>query len=411
MEFVREKVASGDWPLGEPLPKILALADQFSASDHTVTLALNHLEHEGVIHRKGKTRRVGPRPTERRVSLVSKPPFILILQRSWSDWQGLCNGDRTERFATAFWGEAERMGIELLPVVGREDDPYVQAKHSYIAGKQAVMQYLRAHEKHYLGTLLSTPSPDPADAGMLDWVKRLIALGKPIVYFDHKEQNILGEFRHPLLTRCSPSDAKVVPCAVEVLSAYGHRCVGFPVDETVEWEMQRLARLQAEASRHVPPLTLVSQSRNRSVSPDRRMLNQVLAKLKGVSDLAEEGRAAVLDDVVRTHPVSAWMAPLFATPGLTAIMVPNDATGRFVYEWLSALRVSMPDRFSLLSFDNYRGNKALPMTSVDFGFGQLGYCAFHAILRTIRIATDRSGTVWARPFVAHRASLGPACRT
>ena len=397
--------------MGEPLPKILALADQFSASDHTVTLALNHLEREGVIHRKGKVRRVGPRPPEHRISMISKPPFILILQRSWSDWQGLCNGDRTERFATTFWGEAERMGIELLPVVAREDDPYVQAKHAYMAGGHAVLQYLKAHEKSYLGTLLSTPSPDLSDSGMLDWVKRLITFGKPIVYFDHKEYNILGEFRHTLLTRCSPSDAKVVPCAVEALAAYGHRCVGFPVDETVEWETQRLARLRAEAAKRVPPLTLVSQSRNRTDAPDRGLLNQILAKLAKVSDLDATERAAALDRIVKNHAVSPWMAPLFATPGLTAVMAPNDAMGRFMYEWLSALRVSMPDRFSLLSFDNYRGNKALPMTSVDFGFGQLGYCAFHAILRMVRVASDRSGTVWARPFVAHRASLGPAYKS
>lgn len=411
LSHVRARIGEGDWPVGQPLPKVADLTRQFGASDHTVSRAMGQLERERLIHRRGRGRIVGPAIVgEAAVQAATQPRFILVVQNSWSTWQGICDADRTERFASAFWGEAERLGIELLPVVGREDDPYAQAYHAYIAGERSVLDYVRARRGRYLGALLCSSAQDPAGGGVLRWVKALLPFGKPMVFLDHEAHGVLGDFRHPLLTQCRPSDAAVVPCAVETLAAYGHRCVGYPVDDRVPWEVERLDYLERAAATLAPPMRVVRQSRLETAPLGRALRERLHARLRQVSELSPSRLSAVLDDVMRNQSWAAWVGRLLAEPEITAIVAPHDAVGRNVYEWLSALRVSLPERFSLLSFDNYRGTKALPMTSVDFGFSRLGYCAFHAILRTIPIAADRTGTIWAKPFVAHRASLGKEYR-
>ena len=51
VNFIEEKVASGDWPSGYKIPTEKSLIKQFSAARNTVRKALAKLEGEGVIRR------------------------------------------------------------------------------------------------------------------------------------------------------------------------------------------------------------------------------------------------------------------------------------------------------------------------------------------------------------------------
>lgn len=403
--FIRERITRGDWPLGQALPKVLALARQFQASDHTVSAALLSLERDGLIHRRGRSRYVGPESGPADASRWMAPRFILIVQSVWSEWQGLCDSERTEKFAATFSDEAERLGIELLPVIGRSETD--RRSHAYLAGERTILAYVRAHSERYLGTLLCHRKTGALDSA--HWTRSLLEFRKPVVLFDADLQGALAEVRHPLFARCNASEPAVADCAVEALVRAGHRRVGYPANLNVDWEAERFQLLRAAAARQRADLTIVPQATAERRLPGNESRERLLMRLRRLSELPAADLAGRMNETLKAQDwVSPWMTRLMADPSLTAILAPNDKSARFVYEWLSALRVNLPERFSLLSFDNYRTGKALPISSVDFGYGRLGYRAFHAILRLIPLARDASGSLWAEPFVAHRGSLGPA---
>ena len=134
----------------------------------------------------------------------------------------------------------------------------------------------------------------------------------------------------------------------------------------------------------------------------------MVERLRKISEWPATELPERLAQVSRHQWSLPWVGRLLVDPRITAIVAPHDHNARSVYECLRALRVVLPDRFSILSFDNYRSFKSVPVTSVDFGFGRLGYCAFHAILGLVPIMRDSGGRIRPRPLVAHRASLGPA---
>ena len=407
MAFVRESIASGDWPVGQALPKVLALARQFHASDHTVSTALALLQREGLIHRRGRGRYVGPPSSQATTERWTPPRFILVVQSRWNEWQGLCNSERTEQFAATFSREAERLGIELLPVIANETDAYALWRRAYLAGERAIIKHVKDHHQRYMGALLCR-HVSSSSLDLTRWCRRLLEHRSPLVLFDAEPLAEPPEIRHPLFTRCGASESAVAACAVDALFRAGHRLVGYPLHPDVPWETRRLQLMRDAAAQQHQELTFVTHSMRDEQAlskPDRARIDE---RLHTVSELPGVDIPKQLADVLETHWASPWMGRLFADPSLTAIVAPNDVCARFVYEWLSALRVSLPDRFSLLSFDNSRSSKALPISSVDFGYGRLGYSAFHAILRTIPTPRDRTGTIYAKPFVAHRGSLGPA---
>jgi hypothetical protein len=93
--------------------------------------------------------------------------------------------------------------------------------------------------------------------------------------------------------------------------------------------------------------------------------------------------------------------------GVTALLCPNDGLARRMYWVCRQLGYAIPDDISLLSFDNDHTASSHMMSSVDFGFGHLGYCAFHLLTKTLPINTAPGGRVGARAHVAGRGSVGP----
>ena len=65
----------------------------------------------------------------------------------------------------------------------------------------------------------------------------------------------------------------------------------------------------------------------------------------------------------------------------------------------------VPHDVQILSFDNaWIGS--YPITSVDGGYGRLGFDMFHILKGDISIPLSRKNMLLERPFVNHRGSLG-----
>jgi DNA-binding LacI/PurR family transcriptional regulator len=83
----------------------------------------------------------------------------------------------------------------------------------------------------------------------------------------------------------------------------------------------------------------------------------------------------------------------------------NDDEGKMLMNILYKANLAIPDRISLLSFDNGPQSDVMSMSSVDFGFSGLGYAAFHAILGDLPVAGQRRALP-ARPSVVDRGTVG-----
>jgi DNA-binding LacI/PurR family transcriptional regulator len=78
---------------------------------------------------------------------------------------------------------------------------------------------------------------------------------------------------------------------------------------------------------------------------------------------------------------------------VTALAGMNDRLAQEEYFWLKLAGIAVPGRISMVSFDNIPESIAFPISTIDFGFGRLGYLAAHAFIGDIPISADRNGSV------------------
>jgi DNA-binding LacI/PurR family transcriptional regulator len=76
--------------------------------------------------------------------------------------------------------------------------------------------------------------------------------------------------------------------------------------------------------------------------------------------------------------------------------------------WLAEAGIRVPEDLSIISFDNVPRASQNGITSVDFGYGYIGYAAFHTFLGLMPVRRTRQGDISARPFVSQRLTLRPA---
>jgi hypothetical protein len=94
-----------------------------------------------------------------------------------------------------------------------------------------------------------------------------------------------------------------------------------------------------------------------------------------------------------------------SAPKITALIAPCDLDARTIFTWLQSSRVRVPERISLLSFDNSPILSGFPITTIDFGFGHLGYTAFHVLFHDVPVKRNRYGEVPTKPHLVHRGSI------
>lgn len=405
---IEARIGGGEWKAGQPLPKIAWFTLTYGVSDHTVRTAFRRLERRGILHQRGKRRLVGPAPALAPEVAAAAPRFILILQQGWADWQWLFKADRTEEFASVFYQEAGRYGVELLPAIAEAGDAANNRQRIYLDGPARIARHIAAHRDRYLGALLcsSRYGATGADA----WARRLLAYERPVVWFDGDMTGAPCPVEHRLFARLTMDERRVADCAAQALAAFGHRRVVYPFEPDVAWQAARLRWLGAAAPSGGWTPAAIAGVALHPAPPllPRALRDRLCRRLESLVEPDE--RAAVgarLDALLRDPSGLRNLAEALADPACTAVCAPCDRIGQMLYGWLAALGVRLGDTFSLLSFDNYRSFRALPMTSINFGFGRLGYLAFHAILRDLPITRGRDATILAEPFVCHRGSFGP----
>jgi DNA-binding LacI/PurR family transcriptional regulator len=77
--------------------------------------------------------------------------------------------------------------------------------------------------------------------------------------------------------------------------------------------------------------------------------------------------------------VTPFLLDLFTNHRVSALICPSDYYAKQIYLWCHNAGYAIPGDLSIISFDNRADRYTGSLSSIEFGFGHLGYAAFHTI--------------------------------
>ncbi len=455
-DLIKKKIVNGSCKMGHQLPKVSYIAIAEHVSHHAVTGAYRRLEADNLAYKEGRLWFAGPKAKRSPNVSVLCPPVILVLQNHEGFWSYMAKRPFFEAFCRSFQNEVEVNNVQLVPVFFQSSD----SLHVIGPGGDAVFDYIRKLDTRYMGTLIVNAEKEVDD--FKRWIRNLSLLKRPVVWFDRLKENPPLDSTSRYFVRCHEAEHYAVSLALEQLISLGHRKIAFPVFVDEPWIMNRKSLIQQELKRQCPEAQLFCGdiSMNVFASDNLKQQRDVLDKLSkssfdfvktaleyiehnaqtlfenvpqsivveykkdkltGIASFLHYAmrNQEVLSDLFLDKPYLPWLIiltpfcyTLLTKSAATAIIAPNDMIAHKLYLWLKATKVSVPREISLLSFDNHWFLQDLPITSVDFGYGYLGFAAFHSIVQDVSIKKGVSGDVAAAPRIVHRGTLGiPAKET
>lgn len=90
--------------------------------------------------------------------------------------------------------------------------------------------------------------------------------------------------------------------------------------------------------------------------------------------------------------------------GVTAIVAPNDQAANKILSWMLLAGVNYPREVSVYGYDNSEIARIRGISSVDFGFRQMGYIAAHVVLQNVIPKRSAHNSVIIHPMVNERLS-------
>ncbi len=446
---LRQEIANGTYQRGKPLPKVGYCALSHNVSHHAVTSAYRKLERENLAHKKGRSWIAGPRIIRFPSGNALFQPAIVLLQSNEDFWSHTAKRPFFEAFCRSFQTEVENYNVELLPAVFERRDSAVGIVP---AGRDAIMTMIKELGTRYRGCLILNAVKEIPSLSR--WIDEMLRLDKPVVWFDRLKENPSFSFNRRRFVRCHEAEQYAVRLALEFLYSVGHRSIAFPSMQDAPWLNRRQAIIEKAAVRagfdevHVTqPAAQLFANGDIEAQADylRRLFDKGIPHIKTSVNFisatagslfgrlpAECGKAFARDRFLgAAHLISylirhedraadllwdfrylPWLAaatpvlaPILENQQITAILAPNDMTAHRYYFWLKAVGMNIPRDLSLVSFDNLWFLQHLPVTSVDFGYGYLGFAAFHAIIQDLSLRSDLDGNIAAQPRVVHRGTV------
>jgi DNA-binding transcriptional regulator YhcF (GntR family) len=379
-QYLREQVVSGKIRSKEAFPKIEALSRQLGTSSVTICRALTELSNEELIHKAGKSWIAGPSPSEATEDLYS---VFIVLQQKPHSWLNM-NNSRTGGFVSAFTHEAQIHKTIVQSVVADERFSYFGW---FPAGRGAIERLRETYGTRLRGTLIAGSTKEIADLD--NWIGYLVERVDRVVWFDrYGEQKKTVERRNLVL--CRLNERPALRIALDYLKSRNHSEVVYLDFFNESWSVERGRLLAGQAAKMGIRLHRVDNENALSPDEAKNYFRDTVARARGT--MAPEP-----DYEVNRIRIAITGLRL----GATAILAANDDVARRVYSLFMNRGIRIPDRISLLSFDN--SQMVFPFDSVDFGFDNLGYSAFHSLLGDIPMRS-RNRLIETRPWIAQRAS-------
>ncbi len=391
-QALRRKISGGEWQTGRHLPKVLALTNELRVSNTTLLAAFDVLRKEDLIHKAGRTWKVGPPEREHRYSKIrpaTDGPIIIILQTNFKHLESLAESERTRLFYTTFEHEVVRYGVQLRYFFTKEDGA---PPSPGTVGKGSIRDLFAEQGSRILGTLLVDSRRTLPN--LSEWIDFMLTFQRPVVWFDHIDDADTPTPISSNFTRCHFHEESAIESAMDSLASFDHREVAYILGGTDEegWRRRRGELLLQHAEKRGMKLHIVEASAADPLTPSMEKLAHRFAP---GGDLANRWKPAyyylpVIGRAMKYKKVTAWIAP-------------RDQTAYHLFWWMQAAGLNVPEELSLISFDN---RNARGVSSIDFGFGYLGYAAFHSIFGIIKLRRNRGGNIPNRPFLLDRGTIG-----
>jgi DNA-binding LacI/PurR family transcriptional regulator/DNA-binding transcriptional regulator YhcF (GntR family) len=402
--MVRARILDATWKTGEQLPKFAFFQSTFHVAQDTISRAIQALSREGLVHKRGKRWFVGPairRSTDPSISIDSRSRVALLLVPWHVDAHNFFTATHLHPFIANFTGELMKQNIRLSVV--RQYKVDIEPV-SAIAGVEKINELIDSLGDRYCGALLHDIGQ--SEEYFLQCLRMLLGWKKPAVFFDshnnasHLTRDMFGA--NAPYYRLFFDEPGAVALAVETLVRSGHRVIGFPdiprpafpwVGERIRFARDAAARCRPRPNIVAPPHTETFWSFDTFMfvaAPDY-LHNRITDMLHIDTRLSKgkKGRLSLQRDLLAATPS---LASLFKD-GATAIIAANDLIARDYYYWLALMGIDIPRHVSMISFDNIPEFITYPVSTIDFGFGRLGYLAAHLLINDIPVKADGQGRI------------------
>ena len=407
-ERISRDIREGVYPAGAAIPKLEFYVHAYRTSKTTVSDVLLRLERERLLHHQGRQWVAGPAPVRdgrhgdyRIVHLVVADP---------SSWAPLFYNAFLSSFITAFTAECGKQGMSVLPCCMHAEGA---ARSPLPAGIDAVCASARSMGERYAGSILFVNARETQEVGQ--WINRCAALDKPVVLFDFAGNG--DAFRRSRLAtrnarffyRLHLDEPSAAACVLARLARAGHRTIGVPRynDPRYAWMDRRIEILRRVASREYPGVKLLTVLQNERFLDIDYDLNRPMLY---IGELLRPPASRCGRRQRRPGPRVVGMPSLSSLldKGATAIIALNDRMAREYYLRLRECGVRVPRDVSMISFDNIPESLLVPVSTVDFGFGGLGYGAAHLFIGDLLMKADAEGNVPGRCVIIERGSVAGA---
>ncbi len=446
--LLRDRILTGDWPRGRRIPSLSHLTGLYRVSRSTATKALRLLVSESLIRHEGRGYTVGP-GSHHHISLVARKRIVCIIQFDGHTWDRLRRDMWGDEYVQSVIRGMAGSGLEYRVVqLSESTAPYsMNALRAALRRIDRLIKDSCAEVAGFICLVRVFEFPNEA----IDYLKPLfLHLSthlKPVVWFDptdemgtsHPRSRRIAEvmkafFRNHRnrleMYRVFPDERHAVKLALDVLHSQGHRRVGLPLYRSrVEWMRNRRARIRQFCETQYPAVRCVETGADLQIAATlnpRCLLSDFSAAVSsrtndcGILSMVHDMRMRYPTDVTMggcssrdrgLASMSAVLIPLMNMQDLTAILAPNDRLARRMFRWLRACGVDVPNRLSLLSFDDcFEHQYPFPVSSINFGFERLGRLTV-SILHGEHGGIQKADRGLAVPcFLNHRASISPRTR-
>ena len=414
------KIREGTYRPGELLPKFSHFAGEYHVARDTIVHAINRLSNDHLVHKEGRRWVIGPRPVDAASSASRTAselgPIALLLctdvgqnvfhsmlvQPFWENLESHLREKGTQLHLGYRIAEKERSAIPCQ-------------------GPDEVMRSLRMWGDFYRGAVIFDQHAE-AEV-MSEWSVRLSCSGsRPVAFFDLSDSReiftrselSMGDWYY----RLHFDEPAAVELAIKHLAAAGHRIIGLPNMpwDANAWVKRRIALIHAAARAISPALSIIDVIPGEPFwdptgpfAAERPVdFSGAILKYARSRKSSSPGRAVrplpSQSDILRCTPSLAALIDR----GATAIIALNDWLAHQLFIWCYVAGIDVPGAMSIISFDNDPITKTFPVSTVDFGFARLGYCAARLLCGARLSEADREGNVPGICTIVNHGSVAPA---
>jgi len=417
---IKDNLQDGIYRSGELLPKSGTLTLTHHLSHTTVCRALRRLSDDHLVHKRGKRWVAGPAPAvpsyPAAVPSNGLEPMVLIL--CTDPYQNVFSNTFLQPFCQSLDLELREKGVQA-----RVGHRIKEAERSPIPlqGMDEIRKHVRAWGDFYRGAVILDQHMDAET--MREWAGFLSCSGsRPVVFFDaandrrsyNRSELSLGKFYY----RLHMDERAAVSLALRHVNGFGHRLIGVPhwSFRFGVWVERRVALIEKLAKSLIPKPAVFSGVLTEPFwdpygSPNARSTAKFYRAIidhtnSQVSTASRRLlRPASSHDDVRRHTPS--LAALLDR-NVTAIIALNDFCAQQLCIWCSAAGIDIPGDLSVISFDNEPNTRMFPISTIDFGFSRLGYCAARTLCGAAVADADRDGNIPGICAIVNRGSVAQA---